>query len=166
MEIDPKNGLFIPGYLEDYLDKKLLVLKPKNALEFGTGTGAATEILAKHCDIVNTYEAHNEWVDFAKNKLKKYDNIVFNCGYFHTLMPTKEYKYDLVFVDGPKGAPGIERITPFLFQWENIKHGATCIFDDANQKGVRNLFKLLKEFFSIDYKIDNKERGIGEFIKP
>jgi len=166
MEINHKNGLFIPDYLEKYLHEKLSILKPKYSLEFGTGTGTATEIIAKYSECVDTFETYKEWSDFSKNKLEKYDNINFNIGYFHHEMPLEMNRYNFAFIDGPKGAPGIERISPFLYQWKNIKSGALCIFDDANQKGVRTLLKILHDIFKINYIISGVGRGIGEFVKP
>lgn len=164
MIMKPTKGMSIPDYLQTYLKKKLKVIHPKCALEFGTGAGVATRILAEYSDKVVTMETFQEWIDYSKKELKDYKNILFLKGYFDDSIILNQNTYDFVFVDGPKG--GVNRIAPFLFAWNSIKSGALCIFDDANQKGVRILFKLLEDLYGIDFRIDNKERGIGEFIKP
>jgi predicted O-methyltransferase YrrM len=163
MTVEFKEGMSIPDYLQVYLEKKLKEIKPKYALEFGTGYGVATEIIAKYSDRTDTFENDP---DFFQLVFKKFGNNRKNVRCFQNYYTfiEKDIKYDFVFIDGPKGANN--RIAPLLFHWLNIKSGALCVFDDANQPGIRELFKLLKNLYGIDYTIDNKDRGIGKFVKP
>jgi len=158
--VQPSVGMSIPDYMQDFLREKLQEMRPKHALEFGTGAGVATKILAQHSERVTTQETFEEWLKFSANKLKSYKNIDFLLGYN---MPLSVNSVDFVFVDGPKGCDN--RIKPFLFHWDSIIPGSMCVFDDANQHGIRELFLTLHRKKNIRYHIDNKERGIGWFFK-
>lgn len=162
MGIEYSEGMSIPGYMREHLEKMLYKLQPKCALEFGTGHGVATDIIARYSDFVVTHEAHSEFIEISKQKLKHHDNIEFRHGYFEYY--ADYYKYDFVFIDGPKGCPN--RTAPFLFNWGNILPGAYCLFDDANQPAVRALFEYLKKVHKVEYTVCNAERGMGEFYKP
>jgi predicted O-methyltransferase YrrM len=162
MNTDFSEGMSIPGYMQEYLEEKVYKIQPKCALEFGTGHGVATKILARYSDFVVTHEMHSDFIEMTKQKLEKYDNIEYRHGYIEYY--ADKYEYDFVFVDGPKGC--LNRTVPFLYHWGHIKSGSYCLFDDANQTAIRALFEYLKKVYKIEYNIIGSERGIGEFIKP
>jgi len=160
--IEFKEGMSIPKYLQNYLEKKLKEIKPKYSLEFGTGYGTATEIIAKYSEKVDTFEDDPNYFRYVFEKFGNNSGNVRCIQNYFTFIE-KDISYDFAFIDGPSSE---KRIAPLFFHWDNIKSGALCLFDDANTRGIRTLLKALKNMYGINYKIDNKERGICEFVKP
>ncbi len=140
----------------EYLEK---ITWGKNfyVLEFGTGTGRATEILAKHTRQVITLDASREYSEYTKERLKHLDNIKYHVGY-----KPSTTNADLLFIDGPKG--GKARRETLIKWWSYLKDGIVIVVDDAVRDEEATLVPW-KELWGIDYRILPIDRGIGVFKK-
>ncbi len=102
----------IPIIMDDTLeviDNILKELKPKRILEIGTAVGYSaicfTRFLAEN-GIIDTIEREHERVLEAKENIKKAeveDKIHIFEGDAVEILPTFQYKYDVVFIDAAKG---------------------------------------------------------------
>ncbi len=158
MEIS--TSMSIANSMKDYLYKRLEAFPPKRILEFGTGAGVATEILAEFAPVV-TFENLPEWHRFSSNRLSHLKNVSLVLGYDPKMV---YWIFDFVFVDGPKGSePRIEMLRAF---WDKIESGAIIVVDDSNQRGLRAGFKQMQEEGLLaSYHVNNTDRGIGELVK-
>ena len=81
--------------------------QPKNILEIGTAYGYSAYLMATSCDCtITTIELDKNKVEIAKQNIEKVglsSKINFICGDAKEKIQTLTQKYDLIFLDGPKG---------------------------------------------------------------
>jgi hypothetical protein len=167
--MEEKSNWSIPDEMAKFLEAQLLNLReklPKNirCLEFGTGAGKATKIMAGLSFSVHTFDADGEWTKHTTVKLKEYRNIRFYVGYEPNSLT--EDKINFVFIDGPKKGSKESRSDVLVKFWDKIEPGATIIMDDCNRPEEKEALEKWKFLWGIDYKIIDKGRGIGIFKKP
>ena len=94
----------------EFLFQQVESKKPKKILEIGTAIGYSGLLMLKACDgFLTTIEKDAERVKLAKENFSKYNflqrvNIV--CDDAQKVLEkfsTKGYKFDFIFLDGPKG---------------------------------------------------------------
>jgi len=73
----------------------------KSVIEFGAGL-FSSELFAKNCENIISYETHKEWYEFIKKHLSVYDNFILHYIETDYLVHHTDHilpKYDLAFVD-------------------------------------------------------------------
>ena len=154
----------IPIIMDDTLDvigEYLKDNKPKRLLEIGTAVGYSaicfTEFLSEDGSI-DTIEREHERVEEAKENIKKAEvdgKINIYEGDAVEILPTMDYKYDVVFIDAAKGK------YPFFLKeaLRMLKNDGIIFADNILYKGyvlsdynkhkqrtaVRNLREYIKE---------------------
>ena len=154
----------IPIIMDDTLDvigEYLKDNKPKRLLEIGTAVGYSaicfTEFLSEDGSI-DTIEREHERVEEAKENIKKaevYGKINIYEGDAVEILPTLDYKYDVVFIDAAKGkypfflkeALRMLKSDGIIFA-DNILYKGYVLSDYNKHKqrtAVRNLREYIKE---------------------
>ena len=135
------------------------LIKDKNwkILEFGTGTGRATEILAEGAESVITMDASAEYMGHTVERLTHLNNIQYCLGY-----EPFEADVDMVFIDGPRG--GKARREALIKWWPHLKEGTLFVMDDATRDADATLVEWQK-LWGITYEVLPVARGIGIFRK-
>ncbi len=153
----------------DFLERQLspVDVRPKMALEFGTGAGTATTVIAKYAAKLVTVDHDPKWTRHAKQKLasdlsRPYDNIIFITGYDN--IPTFDEPYDFVFVDGPPDVAGGRKNT-LLKYWDRLATTAVIVFDDTNRKKIQNFVKDIAKEKNCAFVLSVTGRGIGVIVK-
>ena len=154
----------IPIIMDDTLDvigEYLKDNKPKRLLEIGTAVGYSaicfTEFLSEDGSI-DTIEREHERVEEAKENIKKAEvdgKINIYEGDAVEILPTLDYKYDVVFIDAAKGkypfflkeALRMLKSDGIIFA-DNILYKGYVLSDYNKHKqrtAVRNLREYIKE---------------------
>lgn len=155
-----RADMSIPDELKCFLEDVLCQLKPSRSLEFGTGAGIATEIIAKHTNCLVTIDQHEEWSRHAWKKLgHKYHNIGFKVRFDGTA-PGKDF--DFLFIDGPKG--GNARKKAFEMYIPLLAKDCVIIADDTNRRKDRAFFLDLASY-GFNCILFKQGRGIGFAVK-
>lgn len=111
------------------LEGVINLLKPKRALEFGSGK--STLILSKYLDTVDTVEHNVSWV--KRNKLPDNVNMIFEPNEERYPLVTGRFNnYDLIFVDG------IEREKCLVRAKEVLEFNGVVILHDAEREKYRD----------------------------
>ena len=154
----------IPIIMDDTLDvigKYLKDNKPKRLLEIGTAVGYSAICFTEFLDengCIDTIEREHERVEEAKENIKKAEvdgKINIYEGDAVEILPTMDYKYDVVFIDAAKGK------YPFFLKeaLRMLKNDGIIFADNILYKGyvlsdynkhkqrtaVRNLREYIKE---------------------
>ncbi len=154
----------IPIIMDDTLDvieEYLKDNKPKRLLEIGTAVGYSAICFTEFLDengCIDTIEREHERVEEAKENIKKAEvdgKINIYEGDAVEILPTMDYKYDVVFIDAAKGK------YPFFLKeaLRMLKNDGIIFADNILYKGyvlsdynkhkqrtaVRNLREYIKE---------------------
>lgn len=154
----------IPIIMDDTLEVLKLILKeikPKRILEIGTAVGYSAICFSEFLDkdgLIDTIERDEERVSEAKDNIKKVgveDKINIYIGNAVEILPTLNYKYDIVFIDAAKGKypffleQAIRLITDNgIIIADNILYKGYVMSDYNKHKqrtAVRNLREYIKE---------------------
>lgn len=114
------------------------VKKPLRILEIGTNVGltAITMLLNSKRSVVDTIEIDEEKIKKAKKNCKAFgvlDRVRFFCGDASKIIPLIDCKYDLIFLDGPKGHY-YEYLQYLIYC---VKKGGIIFADNVLYKGYR-----------------------------
>lgn len=101
---------FVPVMLEDGLNILLDVVKnvkPTNILEIGTAVGYSGSVMLQNCNAkLTTIEINAERASLAQETFKKlnlFNRVNIIVGDAGEVIKRINDKYDLIFLDGPKG---------------------------------------------------------------
>ena len=154
----------IPIIMDDTLDvieEYLKDNKPKRLLEIGTAVGYSAICFTEFLDengCIDTIEREHERVEEAKENIKKAEvdgKINIYEGDAVEILPTLDYKYDVVFIDAAKGkypfflkeALRMLKSDGIIFA-DNILYKGYVLSDYNKHKqrtAVRNLREYIKE---------------------
>ena len=154
----------IPIIMDDTLDvieEYLKDNKPKRLLEIGTAVGYSAICFTEFLDengCIDTIEREHERVEEAKENIKKAEvdgKINIYEGDAVEILPTMDYKYDVVFIDAAKGkypfflkeALRMLKSDGIIFA-DNILYKGYVLSDYNKHKqrtAVRNLREYIKE---------------------
>ena len=154
----------IPIIMDDTLDvigEYLKDNKPKRLLEIGTAVGYSAICFTEFLDedgCIDTIEREHERVEEAKKNIKKAEvdgKINIYEGDAVEILPTLDYKYDVVFIDAAKGkypfflkeALRMLKSDGIIFA-DNILYKGYVLSDYNKHKqrtAVRNLREYIKE---------------------
>ena len=158
-----KATMSLPNSMLLFLQKFLTVTKPVRSLEFGTGAGVGTEMLAMLSKQVVTLDHDLNWSKYAQQKLSKkgIHNVAYLVGY-NINLPFGDF--DILLVDGPPG--GNARRDTVIRYWKYLKPGATIILDDVFRKDEQNALATWKKLYGAKTEIIKTDRMIGICVKP
>ena len=154
----------IPIIMDDTLevvDKILKEIKPERILEIGTAVGYSAICFANYLSEngkIDTIEREKERIEEAKINIEKVgmaDKINIYEGDAVEILPTLNYKYDVVFIDAAKGKypfflkEALRMIKPTgVILADNILYKGYVMSDYNKHKqrtAVRNLREYIKE---------------------
>ena len=163
MQVIEKTSMSLPNSMLLFLQKFLTVIKPIRSLEFGTGAGVGTELLAKLSKQVITLDHDLNWSKYTQQKLSKkgIHNVAYLVGY-NIALPYGDF--DILLVDGPPG--GLARRDAVIRYWKYLKPGATIILDDVFRKDEQNALATWKKLYGAKTEIIKTDRDIGICVKP
>ena len=170
----------IPIIMDDTLDvieEYLKDNKPKRLLEIGTAVGYSAICFTEFLDedgSIDTIEREHERVEEAKKNIKKAEvdgKINIYEGDAVEILPTLDYKYDVVFIDAAKGkytfflkeALRMLKSDGIIFA-DNILYKGYVLSDYNKHKqrtAVRNLREYIKETTE-DERLDTKILEVGD----
>ena len=135
---------------EKLLRELVLKHEPKQILEIGTFIGYSTVCMLESYEdaFVTTLEKDEKNFQDAKENLREYASRVnaLNCDAYEFLKENSEKKFDLVFMDGPKGQ--YIKYLPYLKTM--LKTNGILVCDDI----------LLHGLVKFDEKIKHKHRSM------
>lgn len=145
----------------DVIDKILIELKPKRILEIGTAVGYSAMCFSKYLQQdgqIDTIERDEERIKQAKINIEKVgvaNKINIYAGDAVEILPTLNYKYDMVFIDAAKGKypfflqQALRMLAPNgIILADNILYKGYVMSDYNKHKqrtAVRNLREYIKE---------------------
>lgn len=161
--MEEKTSMSLPNSMLLFLEKFLTVTKPTRSLEFGTGAGVGTELLAMMSKQVITLDHDLNWSKYSQQKLSKkgIHNVAYLVGY-NVALPYGDF--DFLLVDGPPG--GDLRRDAVIRYWKYLKPGATIVMDDLVLKGEQNALKTWAKLYGAKIEIIKTDRSIGVCVKP
>lgn len=125
----------------------LCMKKPKNILEVGTAVGFSSILMSEYTDSdcrITTIENYPPRIEEAKKNFEKYDKdkkITLIEGDAAEILKGLSGKYDLIFLDGPKG------------QYEAYLDDLLRLMDDGALLITDNIFKegdILESKFAVE----------------
>ena len=133
------------------------------ALEFGTGTGGSTEVIAPYVKKLITVDNRQDCADFTANRLRHLGNVIYLVGYervnIERLVP---YRFDFVFIDGPFDIR--KRYTAFQHWYPLIADNALIVLDDCRHKRGKAMLEHMAKDYGFQITVwEERARGIGVF---
>jgi len=158
-----KATMSLPKSMLLFLQKYLAIVKPKRSLEFGTGAGVGTELLAMMSNQVITLDHDLGWSKHTQQKLSKkgIHNVAYLVGY-NVALPYGDF--DFLLVDGPPG--GDLRRDTVIRYWKYLKPGASIVMDDLFRKEEQIALRTWARLYGAKTEIIETDRSIGVCIKP
>ena len=170
----------IPIIMDDTLEiikEYLIELKPKRILEIGTAVGYSTICFAKYLEngsIIDTIEREEERVIEAKKNTKEClkENIInIYEGDAVEILPSLNFKYDIIFIDAAKGkypfflkeALRMLNIGGIIFA-DNVLYKG-YVLSDYNKHKQRTAVTHLREYLaeiSINENLESKILEVGD----
>lgn len=146
--------------MQSFLKCLLAMIRPRNILEIGTGTGFSAVFMAEYApDPVNitTIENYEKRIPVARENIRKAgleDRITLLEGDAADILPMLKETYDLIFMDAAKGqyVHFLDLVLPLM------KSGSVLVTDNVLQDGTviesrfavtrrdRTIHKRMREF--------------------
>lgn len=130
--------------------------------ELGTGIGSGTVWMSENLCLHPNSVIHSAGIDpkpgidnYAKNRLEKYDNVVFYNEYGNAVIKRLELMYDMIYIDGTHTYLATLNHAKILLKY--LKEDGIIVFDDYEDKWPEviqavnefvKMYKLKLEFIS------------------
>lgn len=165
-EVTQNLKMLSGSFLGRFLSMISLIVKPNTILEVGTFTGYGTLCLAEGLQeggTLITLEKNDNMKSFYKeyeSALNKDVNIIQMMGDAAAVIPTLDYKFDLVFIDAAKRQYKnyydllFDKINPGgVILADNVLWKGKVVTDDADKLGQGLM--LFNEYVYKDERVDN-----------